>query len=377
MGRFLKHGEGYPDWSLRLFDRRQARWSDDVVHEYVQCDGAVEKLAGDLMHESGEDIALYLNKQNRYTSLQAEMLYKRGKKAGWASWCSARCCALPSFTWYAVVFWMVCPDLSTSALVASTAISNTPSSTSCTGWKKIMKILVTGAAGFIGRAVCERLLQAGDCTVVGVDNLNSYYPVSLKQARLATLEGRDGFRFVQLDLADWAALNALCGAESFDYVIHLAAQAGVRYSIDNPHVYAQSNLLGMTNVLEACRRHQVKHWCTPVPAACTARMPKCHLQKTTGWMRRSASMPPPRRPMKSWPTAMPTCMPCRTGLRFFTVYGPWGSQTWPLAVYRGNITRQANQGIQPRSDAARFHLHRRYRGRRAAGDAACTGKPQR
>jgi hypothetical protein len=259
MGRFLKHGEGYPDWSLRLFDRRHARWSDDVVHEYVQCDGPVEKLSGDLMHESGEDIALYLNKQNRYTSLQAEMLYKRGKKAGWASWCSARCCALPSFTWYAVVFWMVCPDLSTSALVVSTAISNTPSSTSCTGWKKIMKILVTGAAGFIGRAVCERLLQAGDCTVVGVDNLNSYYPVSLKQARLATLEGRDGFRFVQLDLADWAALNALCGAESFDYVIHLAAQAGVRYSIDNPHVYAQSNLLGMTNVLEACRRHQVKH----------------------------------------------------------------------------------------------------------------------
>lgn len=84
MGRFLKHGEGYPDWSLRLFDRRQARWSDDVVHEYVQCDGAVEKLSGDLMHESGEDIALYLTKQNRYTSLQAEMLYKRGKKAGWS-----------------------------------------------------------------------------------------------------------------------------------------------------------------------------------------------------------------------------------------------------------------------------------------------------
>ncbi|WP_318654226.1 glycosyltransferase family 2 protein [Chromobacterium violaceum] len=82
MGRFLKHGEGYPDWSLRLFDRRRARWSDDAVHEYVICDGPVEKLAGDLMHESGEDIALYLSKQNCYTSLQAEQLHARGKKVG-------------------------------------------------------------------------------------------------------------------------------------------------------------------------------------------------------------------------------------------------------------------------------------------------------
>ncbi|POA97981.1 glycosyltransferase family 2 protein [Chromobacterium sinusclupearum] len=82
MGRFLKHGEGYPDWSLRLFDRRRARWSDDVVHEYVICEGPVEKLDGDLMHESGEDIARYLSKQNRYTTLQAEQLFARGKKAG-------------------------------------------------------------------------------------------------------------------------------------------------------------------------------------------------------------------------------------------------------------------------------------------------------
>ncbi len=83
MGRFLKHGEGYPDWSLRLFNRQAARWSDDLVHEYVQTDKPVAALTGDLMHESGEDIALYLNKQNRYTTLQAETLYKRGKKAGW------------------------------------------------------------------------------------------------------------------------------------------------------------------------------------------------------------------------------------------------------------------------------------------------------
>ncbi|HJV06104.1 MAG TPA: glycosyltransferase family 2 protein [Chromobacteriaceae bacterium] len=83
MGRFLKHGEGYPDWSLRLFDRRHARWSDDLVHEYVISDLPVENLKHDLMHESGEDIALYLSKQNRYTTLQAETLHRRGKRVGW------------------------------------------------------------------------------------------------------------------------------------------------------------------------------------------------------------------------------------------------------------------------------------------------------
>lgn len=82
MGRFLRHGEGYPDFSLRLFDRRRARWSDDVVHEYVHTEGKIGTLPGDLMHESGEDIALYLAKQNRYTTLQAETLWKRGKQAG-------------------------------------------------------------------------------------------------------------------------------------------------------------------------------------------------------------------------------------------------------------------------------------------------------
>nr|WP_199066927.1 glycosyltransferase family 2 protein [Chromobacterium sp. ASV5] len=82
MGRFLKHGEGYPDWSLRLFDRRRARWSDDAVHEYVICEQPVETLSGDLLHESGEDIALYLAKQNRYTTLQAEQLFARGKTVG-------------------------------------------------------------------------------------------------------------------------------------------------------------------------------------------------------------------------------------------------------------------------------------------------------
>lgn len=84
MGRFLRHGEGYPDWNLRLFDRRRARWSDDDVHEYVITDGPVGSIAGDLMHESGEDIARYIYKQNRYTTLQAEILYRRGKKVSTA-----------------------------------------------------------------------------------------------------------------------------------------------------------------------------------------------------------------------------------------------------------------------------------------------------
>lgn len=217
-----------------------------------------------------------------------------------------------------------------------------------------MKILVTGAAGFIGRAVCERLLQAGDCTVVGVDNLNSYYPVSLKQARLATLEGRDGFRFVQLDLADWTALNALCGAESFDYVIHLAAQAGVRYSIDNPHVYAQSNLLGMTNVLEACRRHQVKHLVYASSSSVygqNAKVPFAEDDRVDAPVSFYAATKKANEVM-AHSYAHLYALPC-TGLRFFTVYGPWGRPDmapWLFteAILQGRPIKVFNHGQMQR-----------------------------
>ncbi|NIQ95708.1 MAG: SDR family NAD(P)-dependent oxidoreductase, partial [Desulfuromonadales bacterium] len=120
------------------------------------------------------------------------------------------------------------------------------------------KILVTGAAGFIGFHLSQRLLEQGD-EVIGLDNLNDYYDVSLKEARLDILRRDDRFRFVRMDLGDREGVADLFASEQFDLVAHLGAQAGVRYSLVNPHAYVQSNLAGTTNILEGCRHHGVKH----------------------------------------------------------------------------------------------------------------------
>ena len=120
-----------------------------------------------------------------------------------------------------------------------------------------MKVLVTGAAGFIGFHLVQRLLGRGD-EVVGLDNLNAYYPVALKEARLAQIAG-GRFRFVRMDLADREALPALFAAERFDAVVNLAAQAGVRYSVENPWAYVDSNVVGFLNILECCRHYPVRH----------------------------------------------------------------------------------------------------------------------
>jgi len=121
-----------------------------------------------------------------------------------------------------------------------------------------MDILVTGAAGFIGSAVAHRLLDRGD-TVIGIDNLNDYYEVTLKEARLARLTSREGFSFQKLDVADRAGMEALFADHKIDRVVHMAAQAGVRYSIENPHAYVDANLVGFMNVLEGCRHAKVEH----------------------------------------------------------------------------------------------------------------------
>ena len=121
-----------------------------------------------------------------------------------------------------------------------------------------MKVLVTGAAGFIGMHIAQRLLERGD-VVVGIDNLNDYYDPALKHARLAQLNPYAGFRFELMDIADRPAMAALFDHEKFDRVVHLAAQAGVRYSLQNPYAYVDSNLVGFVNVLEGCRHNAVQH----------------------------------------------------------------------------------------------------------------------
>jgi len=122
----------------------------------------------------------------------------------------------------------------------------------------VVKVLVTGAAGFIGMHTAARLLARGD-QVIGVDNLNNYYDVSLKIARRDRLVSNHHFSFHQIDIADHESLDALVAAEKPDRVIHLAAQAGVRYSLTNPHAYVEANLQGFVNVLECCRHHEVEH----------------------------------------------------------------------------------------------------------------------
>ncbi|WP_293760800.1 NAD-dependent epimerase [uncultured Aquitalea sp.] len=217
-----------------------------------------------------------------------------------------------------------------------------------------MKVLVTGAAGFIGRAVCEKLLDQGGVSLTGVDNLNDYYAVSLKHARLATLTGREGFVFHKLDLADWEALDVLFAEGGFDYVIHLAAQAGVRYSIQNPHVYAQSNLLGMTNMLEACRRHPVRHLVYASSSSVygkNAKVPFSEDDRVDEPVSFYAATKKANEVM-AHSYAHLYRLPV-TGLRFFTVYGPWGRPDmapWLFteAILKGDTIKVFNHGKMQR-----------------------------
>lgn len=186
-----------------------------------------------------------------------------------------------------------------------------------------MKYLVTGAAGFIGFHVSERLLKAGH-QVVGIDNLNDYYDVSLKQARLDLLV-QPGFHFHKVDLADRDSMAALFATEQFDRVIHLAAQAGVRYSLENPHAYADSNLTGFLNVLEGCRHHHVQHLLYASSSSVyglNRKMPFSTDDSVDHPVSLYAATKKANELMAhtySHLYGLPT-----TGLRFFTVYGPWG-----------------------------------------------------
>ena len=200
-----------------------------------------------------------------------------------------------------------------------------------------MKILVTGAAGFIGYHTARALLARGD-EVVGLDSLNEYYDVKLKLARLKQIGGNPRFRFVKLDVADRDGMAAFFEREKFPRVIHLAAQAGVRYSLTHPHAYIDSNVVGFMNVLEGCRHSGVEHLVyasTSSVYGANTKMPFSVHQSANHPLSMYAATKKANEVMAhtySYLFRLPT-----TGLRFFTVYGPFGRPDMALFLFTHNI----------------------------------------
>ncbi len=214
-------------------------------------------------------------------------------------------------------------------------------------------ILVTGAAGFIGFHLCRRLLDEG-YTVMGLDNLNSYYDVRLKKARLDLLRPYDRFHFVRLDLSDKTGMESLFADYTFDRVVHLAAQAGVRYSLENPHAYVESNVVGFINMLEGCRSGRVPHLVfassSSVYGANTL-MPFSVHHNVDHPVSLYAATKKANELMAHTYAALYQ-IPC-TGIRFFTVYGPWGRPDMAYflftdAILRGETIDVYNRGTMKR-----------------------------
>ena len=198
---------------------------------------------------------------------------------------------------------------------------------------KYEKVLVTGAAGFIGFHLARRLLEDG-CQVVGIDNLNPYYDVALKEARLQKLQDKSNFMFVKMDLTNRKQLGKLFAQQAFDVVVNMAAQAGVRYSIENPYAYVDSNLVGFVNLLECCRHNKVRHFVfassSSVYGANTA-MPFSVHHNVDHPVSLYAATKKANELMAhtySHLYRLPS-----TGLRFFTVYGPWGRPDMALFLF--------------------------------------------
>ncbi len=216
-----------------------------------------------------------------------------------------------------------------------------------------MKVLVTGVAGFIGMFVAQRLLARGD-RVVGIDNLNDYYDPALKGDRLARLNGSEAFAFHKLDLADRDGMAALFARERFDGVVHLGAQAGVRYSLTHPMAYVDSNLIGFANVLEGCRHHGVAHLVYASSSSVyggNAKLPYAEADAVDHPVSLYAATKKANEAMAhsySHLYGLPT-----TGLRFFTVYGPWGRPDmapflFADAMLAGRPIKVYNQGRMTR-----------------------------
>ena len=217
----------------------------------------------------------------------------------------------------------------------------------------MMKVLVTGAAGFIGMHCIERLLARGD-QVVGIDNLNDYYDVTLKESRLARIADHAAFRFHRVSIEDKEAMAGIFAEEKPDRVIHLAAQAGVRYSLENPHAYIDANLQGFMNILEGCRHNDVAHLAYASSSSVyggNAQMPFSEHHSVDHPVSLYAATKKANELMAhtySHLYGLPT-----TGLRFFTVYGPWGRPDMALflftdAIRNGRPIDVFNQGAMVR-----------------------------
>ena len=216
-----------------------------------------------------------------------------------------------------------------------------------------MNILVTGAAGFLGMHISARLARAGHA-VTGIDNLNPYYDPALKQARLDQLAGVSGFSFRRMDICDAESINALFGEVRFERVLHLAAQAGVRYSLENPMAYVDSNVRGFLNVLEACRRNETAHLVYASSSSvygANEHMPFGETDRVDTPVSLYAAT---KRADELMAHSYSHLFGLRTtGLRFFTVYGPWGRPDMALflftrAISRGEPLRLFNGGDMAR-----------------------------
>lgn len=216
-----------------------------------------------------------------------------------------------------------------------------------------MKILVTGAAGFVGHALTERLLKENH-EVVGIDNLNDYYDPRLKLARLARLglpmgavptpgqevQGREGFRFVRLDIAERAAVEQLFRTYTFDRVVHLAAQAGVRYSIDHPHAYAESNLVGFLHILEGCRQQGIRRLVYASSSSVYGGNERVPFRESDVVDQPVSLYAATKKSNELMAHAYSHLYGIKaTGLRFFTVYGPWGRPDMALFLFANAIVK--------------------------------------
>jgi UDP-glucuronate 4-epimerase len=218
---------------------------------------------------------------------------------------------------------------------------------------KYHKVLVTGAAGFIGFHLARRLLKDG-CQVVGLDNLNPYYDVALKEARIKKLKGESDFLFIKMDLTDRRQLGELFAQQEFDVAVNMAAQAGVRYSIENPYAYVDSNLIGFVNLLECCRHNDIKHFVFASSSSvygANTRMPFSVHHNVDHPVSLYAATKKANELMAhtySHLYRLPS-----TGLRFFTVYGPWGRPDMALflftrAILEGQPLKVFNHGKMQR-----------------------------